>query len=134
MSGSQNWRDEVNAVVYFGNRKKQADIESRRPVIRRASDLAGPGIGSNATRITDFNDQLARYNGFFSAVAGAANEPPTTAALPIGFVGFVSSDETLGGVQLFTDLATGDQYQRRFLRSEFDPTAITWFDWVKTGP
>jgi hypothetical protein len=130
MTGSQNWRQETDAVTFFGNQKKRAEIESRRPVIHKASDLAGPGIRPTATRITDFNDLLARYNGFFSALPDAANAPPSTAAAPFGFVGTVASDDTLGGVQLFTDLATGDLYQRRFLRSEFDPTAITWFDWV----
>lgn len=134
MGNAQNWREETDALTYFGNRQKQGDIDARRPVIRRASDLAGPGINSTATRITDFNDALALYNGFFSAAPGAANEPTTTAPLPIGFVGFVSSDSTLGGVQSFTDLATGDLYQRRFVRSEFDPTSITWFGWVKIGP
>lgn len=127
---AQNWRIETNAADYFGHRKKAAEVEGRRPVIRKASDLVGPGVGAEATRITDFNDVLARFNGFFSALPGAANEPTTAAPVPVGFVGFVSSDPELGGVQLFTDLANGDRFQRVFLRSPYDPDAITWQPWV----
>lgn len=127
---TQNWRIETDAYDYFSHRKKAADLADRRPVIRKAADLVGPGIDANAVRITDFNDQLARYNGYFSAKPDAINGPTSAATIEVGWVGLVSSDAALGGVQVFTDLATGARYQRVFRRSEFDPTYVLWGDWT----
>lgn len=125
MSGQQNWRTEVDALDYFQHQKKQAAVENRRPVIRKPSDLVGPGIGANATKITDFNDTLATFDGYFGAAAGAANAP--TAGQ--GYVGFVTSDSDLGGMQLFYGMSDGGTYKRLFQRSGADPTAVSWGTW-----
>ena len=121
----QNWRTEVTAEDYFLHAKKDAQIESRRPVIRTASDLVGPGIGATAVRITDFNDLLATFNGYYSVAAGALGAPTDDE----GFIGSVVSDAELGGAQTFTGLITGTEYRRTFTRSPTDPEALGWSDW-----
>lgn len=127
----ENWRTETRAEDYFLHRQKKLDLADRRPVIRTASDLVGPGIGAFATRLDDFNNLLATFNGFYSAAADATNAPdaalPTTAE---PFVGFVVSDAELGGLQVFTGLDTGTEYRRTFLRSPIDPESINWGLWA----
>lgn len=120
-----NWRQETDAGDYFGNQKKIADLNNRRPVIRRAADLVGPGINSNAIRITDFNNVLATFNGFFSADAGAANAPNGTDI----WVGFVSSDAELGGVQTFSSVSGGGTKTRIFQRAPNDPNTVSFGSW-----
>lgn len=120
----QNWRTEVKAEDYFAHAKKAAQITERRPV-PRTSDLVGPGIGATAVRITDYNDLLATFNGFFSSAPGAAGAPNATEA----FVGNVFSDAELGGVQTFTGLTSGTEYRRSFTRSPIDPETIGWGEW-----
>ena len=127
MGDVQNWRTETDASDYFGQQKKQLQVADRRPVIRRASDLVGPGIGSYATRVEDFNALLVTFNGFYSALVGALNAPNETE----NFVGLVASDAELGGVQMFTGLTSGARYQRTFNRSPADPELIGWTAWVE---
>lgn len=126
MSDSHNWRTEVNAVDYFGHQKKQLNVADRRPVIRRASDLVGPGVAATAVRITDYNDLLATYNGFFSSAPDALNAPGADDP----YVGTVVSDAELGGVQMFTNLTTGVVYRRVFNRNPSDAATIYWGAWA----
>ena len=127
--GDQNWRTSTNSADYFGQQKKQLNVADRRPVIRRASDLVGPGIAATAVQITDFNDLLATYNGFFSSEAGALNAPSGFQA----FVGTVVSDAEIGGRQTFTGVDTEEVYQRVFRRNPGDSATIYWGDWVIAG-
>jgi hypothetical protein len=122
---SQNWRTEVDAVDYFGHQKKRVELEQRRPVVRRAADLVGPGIGGAAIRVTDFNSVLATFNGYYSAEPGALNAPTTDEA----FVGSTVSDQWLGGSQTVTGLTTGYEYSRTFSRNISDPTVLSWSAW-----
>lgn len=126
----QNWRTEITGQDYFGHQKKQAAVENRRPVIRKASDLVGPGIASSAVRITDFNNILATFNGYFSADAEATNAPNTTDQ----FIGFVSSDAELGGVQQFTSLTDGKVWVRVFNRNPADSSALYFGTWKSLTP
>lgn len=121
----QNWRTETDAVDYFGNQKKTLAVADRRPVIRKAGDIVGPGIAGEATRITDFNDILATFNGYYAADVGAASAPNNTDT----FLGHVEMDPTFGGKQTFTSLQTGEDYTRVFTRSPADPDAISWGGW-----
>lgn len=198
---SQNWREEINAADYFGHQKKKQEIENRRPVIRRASDLVGPGIGASAVRITDFNDILATYNGYYSARAGAYSAPNTLSTVLVSglaggydavalateplrarvsagqtivvtagsqsqtfvasvdaligdtsitispsfvpvtilpgatatssgtFVGFSVMDDEVGGTQTFTDMGSGIEYKRLFLRNPSAPDSVSFGLW-----
>lgn len=132
MPDQQNWRTEVTAEDYFLHQKKQMQVADRRPVIRRASDIVGPGISANATRLLDFNNVLATYNGFYSAAPGAINSPDFDSDPDDwqAFVGTVSSDAELGGVQTFTGLDTAVVYQRVFKRSPSDASFLYWGIWV----
>lgn len=126
MSEAQNWRTETNSIDYFGHQKKRVALNERKPVIRKASDLVGPGIGAQAVRLTNYSDLLATYNGFYASEAGATDAPTPDEA----YVGFVSGDAELGGVQMFTNLETEVRYQRVFRRNPSDPATIYWGDWA----
>lgn len=121
---TENWRTGTNAEDYFSHQQKRLALEQRRPVIRKASDLVGPGIDASAVRITDFNDALATFNGFFSAEGSALNAPANE-----DMTGWTSVDSELGGVQYFTGLVSGNRYIRTFRRAPFDPETITWAAW-----
>lgn len=123
---SENWRVEIDAEDYLGHQKKKLAIADRRPVIRRADQLVGPGIASTAVRLTDFNDLLAQYNGFFSAEDGADNAPPVAQ----NYVGTVISDAVLGGVQEFYGMSNGTLYRRIFTRNPGDADSISWGAWA----
>lgn len=131
---SQDWRITTGPEDYFRNEQKKLAMDQRRPVIRRAADLVGPGIGASAVRITDFNDVLATFNGYFSAfggAGGAANSPiPTGAAVPL--VGYTFMDSEFGGVQTFTNLEASVEYRRSFTRAPSAPDTLTWSTWTKT--
>jgi hypothetical protein len=126
---SDSSRIEINGGDYFGHQKKKLQIADRRPVIRKAADLVGPGINANTVQITSYNDLLATYNGFFSSEAGASFAPNETDQ----FAGFTISDAALGGTQTFTSLATGVSYRRTFTRSPLDAGSIFWGDWTDPG-
>lgn len=133
--GQQNWRTEVDAGDYFGHQKKQLEVADRRPVIRKASDLVGPGIAPTAVRVTDFNNLLATYNGFFSSSRSANGPVPEVGGADDGFdinpyVGTVSSDAELGGVQTFTNLDTEVTYRRVFRRNPADAATLYWGVWT----
>jgi hypothetical protein len=122
---SEDWRVETNGLDYLRGQQKRVAIEQRRPVIRKASDLVGPGINLAATRITDYNDILATFNGYYSSEPGALYAPNSTDS----FVGFVAMDALLGGVQEFTSLDTGVEYRRVFARSPGDEESISFGAW-----
>lgn len=124
MSNEENWRTTTDAGDYFGKQNKKLAVADRRPVIRKPSDLVGPGIGAAAIRIDDFNNVLATYNGYYASVDGALNAPAAGS-----FVGITVMDSELGGVQQFDSLSSGLNYRRRFLRNPSDPESISWGAW-----
>lgn len=152
----KNWRNEINSADFFLHQKKTLQISDRRPVIRQPSDLVGPGIDSAATPITDWNDQLATYNGYYSS--GNSTNDPTKgggalhAPVPDGahgnkdfnpYVGFIVQDSVLGGQQVLYPIGTlqagtkpvitaMSYWTRTFLRNPSDPdtiSSIQWGDW-----
>lgn len=126
---SQNWRNEVNAADHFLHQKKRVELEARRPVIKRASDLVGPGIGASAVRITNFNDLLATYNGYYGSAPGAANAPEATDS----YVGITVMDDILGGTQVFTGMVSGNEFKRIFRRNPSDPSSVSFTAWEEVG-
>lgn len=129
---SERGRPEINAEDHFRGQQRKAALADRRPVIRRPADLVGPGIGANTVRLLDFSDTLATYNGFFSAV-NAFNGPepdPITGVDPSAYVGWVSSDAELGGVQMFTNIGNGERWQRTFRRNPLDASTLYWAAWT----
>jgi len=130
---TEDWRIQTSGEDYLRNQQKRVALEQRRPVIRQASDLVGPGIGAEATRITDYNDILATFNGYYASEAGVALYAPNTTD---AFIGSVIMDATLGGVQTFTSLSTGVEYTRTFIRNPSDEASISFGLWhsVETIP
>jgi microcystin-dependent protein len=122
----QDWRITTDSDDYFQGQKKQGQNNNRRPQITKAADLVGPGIGLYCTRITDFDNLLATFNGYFSADVAAANAPNDTSQ----FVGQVVSDEVIGGTQIFTDMVDGVEYRRLFRRAPEAPDYLTWTEWI----
>lgn len=122
---SESWRVPIDAGDYFGHRQKKLDLADRRPVPRKAADIVGPGIDSGAVRVTNWNDLLALFNGYYSSLRGALNAPTTTE----DFIGYTSMDEVLGGVQTLTSLTNDSRYSRTFYRNPADPESITFGAW-----
>lgn len=129
MSGEQGWRTPVDAYDYLSHKQKQNDLADRRPVIRKAADLVGPGIGSQAVALADFNDLLATYNGYYAGVTAAANAPTNSE----GYVGFTVMDANQGGVQTFTGMTSGRTYRRLFRRNPSDLDSIFFDAWKEVG-
>lgn len=123
----KDWRIGIDAEDYLLSQKKQNQMTDRRPVIRKSADLAGmgPAINAGATRLADFNDPLATYNGFFSADVDASNAPNDDEQ----FIGFVTQDAEFGGKQTFTGLTSASQYTRIFLRDVLDASHTVFGDW-----
>lgn len=128
----QGWRTETDALDYFGNQRKQLQVADRRPVIRQASDLVGPAINASAVRITDFNSELATFNGYFSALTTAVNRPEIQSGVTLSFIGTTSMDSELGGVQKFVRLPDGMEFLRTFRRNPSNPNTIYWSAWQKS--
>ncbi len=129
----QNWRPEIDAEDYFSHQKKKLNVADRRPVIRKASDLVGPGIDGQAVRIDNFNDPLAQFNGYFSAVVASGMDVAMNAPAEGSFIGTVISDAELGGKQMFTSLGDGKEYVRTFIRNPTDTDFVFWGPWGLAG-
>lgn len=127
---AEGWRREIDAHDYLLHRQKRQDIESRRPNIRRASDLVGPGINALAVHVDNWNDALATFNGYFSGDDGAAHEPRGGE----GVVGFTCSDGYYGGFQTVTGMDTGIVSTRTFQRNPADAETILFDPWHSTPP
>lgn len=124
-----NWRIPTDAGDYFSNQKKTLQNESRRPVVRRASDLVGPAINKFTARVADYNSALVAVNGFVSSLPGALNAPPETLGSGT-FVGTISTDAERGGTQDLTELGTGIKWSRQFSRNPTDPDLLIFTSWV----
>lgn len=60
---------------WMRSQEKRTMHEERRPRVATAQDLLGPGFGPRATRISDWNVEEARFNGFFWSTGDALNTP-----------------------------------------------------------
>ena len=58
LADAQNWRTGVTAEDYFRGERKQNALADRRPVIRQASDLVGPGIAATATDLANESKRI----------------------------------------------------------------------------
>lgn len=120
-----NWRIDTDATGYFSHQKRRLDIADRRPVIRRASDLVGPGIGKDAVRLGDMDEPMARFNGYYSIDSTGGSLPAPGQA----YVGWVVSDPDLGGAQTLVGLSDNTMWRRTFTRGLVDRESIGWSPW-----
>lgn len=75
MGGQNGWRQIVTGEDWMRNMEKRVLHEERRPQIRTAADLLGPGVAPWSVLITDWNQAETVFNGFFHSEPGAANTP-----------------------------------------------------------
>jgi hypothetical protein len=92
MGGANSWRTPQDAADWMREVEKRILHEERRPNIRTASDLMGPGVGPYSVWINDWNADETNFNGFFHSDPGALNTPDntkcwmgTTQATPEGY-------------------------------------------------
>lgn len=72
---ADNWPTVETAEAFIRNTNRRLDRSERRASPVSASALMGPGMGAQAIRLVDWNDEIATFNGFFWTEAGALNTP-----------------------------------------------------------
>lgn len=132
-NAEKNWRPQTTGADYFQQAEKRLQFEERRPRINRPADLVGPGIDAYARALDDLDDALATFNGYYSALGTAANNP---AGVPL--IGMVTNDVDLGGMQVFWPVGfsygTGTRYERVFYRGGDDSSVTIFGSWVTIAP
>lgn len=114
MSTPRGTRISTSMGDWVTDQNKRTAHEARRPQIRRASDLLGPGFGPHAILLTDWNSEEATFNGFFYSDPGALHAPDGTNI----FLGLVIGSPTGHGIQqAFSHPALGGPPMTRWVRS-----------------
>lgn len=75
MGGTNAWRTGITGEDWMRGMEKRVLHEERRPQIRTASDILGPGIAPYCIRIEDWNAPETLFNGFWYSEPGAFNAP-----------------------------------------------------------
>lgn len=114
MSTPRNDRHPDNMSDWMNQRVKREMHEARRPQIRRASDLLGPGFGPFAVEVRDWNADETAFNGFFYSDAGSLNSPDED-LIWLGLV--IASGQGHGVQQLFSHSMPLVGAPLRFIRS-----------------
>ena len=71
MGGQNGWRTNITFKDWMRDIEKRILNEERRPIIRAASDLMGPGAGPYAIETLDWNADETTFNGWFYSRPGA---------------------------------------------------------------
>lgn len=101
MSGMSGHRTLITTEDWMRDMEKRTLHDYRRPQIRTASDLMGPGLGPRAIELRDWNDEATTFNGFFYSTPGAQNTPDTTRY----WMGYVVANEFGAGYMLVYEYA-----------------------------
>lgn len=75
--------------------EKRLMHEERRPIVRRASDLLGPGFAPYAVQTLNWNSDETQFNGLFFSEVGAENSPDNS----MFWIGSVTATRDGRGVQ-----------------------------------
>lgn len=135
MSGSQNWLIPTTAEEFFSHQNRRIGQEERRPSVRKASDILGPGIAPFATPVDDMDGDTAAFNGFWILEPGAGNTPDITK----WWVGQTIADQFNGGTQMLStfrpDDAVGGQHllMMRSFSIAPDSPARFYSAWQRVG-
>lgn len=78
MGGSNTWRTPLTGEDWMREVEKRILHEERRPMVRTASDLLGPGIAPFSILINDWNDSQTSFNGYFHSEPNALNTPDSS--------------------------------------------------------
>lgn len=96
MGSQQGGRPVVNFNDWMRDIERRVLREERRPVIRNATDIVGPGIGPYTKRVTDWDTDAPAVNGFFYSVANQIiNSPDDT----LDWMGLVEANPNGQGLQ-----------------------------------
>lgn len=119
MGGANTHRINIDGSDWMRDMEKRVMSEERRPQIRGASDLLGPGFGPHAIQTMDWNSAETGFNGIFYSVAGQTVNSPDNSTYWIGHV--LAQQDGYGVQHLYEHRVAGDpallpirQYVRRF--------------------
>lgn len=100
---NENRRPIVTGSDWMRNVERRLLSQERRPVHASAAALLGPGIASQAVLISDWNNEVIGYNGFFYSQPGAINSPDST----MHWIGSSVVDADGAGIQQVVSYVTG---------------------------
>lgn len=132
MGGANSWRVQITGEDYLRQQEKRLLHEERRPIIRQASDLLGPGAGPYAIMLQDWNAPEANFVGvFWSEANNVVNSPDDT----LYWMGrTMGTSEGFGIQQVWEhrDDADPDGHIRSFIRRFYAPGgAAQYSSWVE---
>ena len=117
MGGQNGWRTNITFQDWMRDIEKRVLNEERRPTIRAASDLMGPGAGPYAVETLDWNADETTFNGWFFSQPGAMNSPDAD----LSWIGTTEGIADGNGYELVRQYdpvtgvdVTGDSYVRFF--------------------
>ena len=117
MGGSNGWPANITFKDWMRDIEKRVLNEERRPIIRAAADLMGPGAGPYAIETTDWNADETTFNGWFYSRPGALNSPDSA----LYWIGTTEGIADGNGYELVRQYdpatgedVTGDSYVRFF--------------------
>jgi|GEM_PF-2907517 len=114
MGGQNNWAIDINASDWMRSMEKRILHEERRPSVRTASDIMGPGLGPYCVQIVDWNDPATAFNGMYYTLPPNGLNTPGSSQMWMGET-FGNQDGT--GYQDVYDPTGGSppqHYQRTF--------------------
>ena len=116
MATPRNDRNPETMSDWMNQRLKREMHEARRPQVRRASDLLGPGFGPFAIQTRDWNADEVAFNGFFfSDDDGTVLHSPDPAMIWLGLV--IAANRGHGVQQLFGHTMPIGDPPMRFIRT-----------------
>jgi hypothetical protein len=115
---ANNYPAITDAVEAFRQNEKRLAHQERRPMVKQASDILGPGIGPFAVEIENWNVPDATFNGFFWTSPGGTGAPDTTHY----WIGQTTASEDGFGLQrVFTFHDSAFFPPRQAFRQFYDP-------------
>lgn len=137
MGGQNSWRVPQDFADLQRNSEKRQLNQERRPQVRTAADLLGPGLAPFAVEISDWNGDETAFNGFFWSQPGAINSPDV--ANSKWYMGQSEATEDGFGLQWateFRNIAGNAWPPRSFIRRFFDPGSAgtrSFSAWAEQG-
>jgi len=137
MGGQNSWRQAQTFTDLQRNTEKRVLSQERRPQIRTAADLLGPGIAAYAVEILDWNGDETAFNGFFFSGPGAINSPdPLNSKWYMGQTEATPDGFGLQWATEFRDIVGNVWPPRQFIRRFFDPGSAgtrSFSAWAENG-
>jgi len=129
VAGSNNWPIVTDADGYLRGQEKRLLRQERRPMVKQASDILGPGIAPYAVQISHWNTDEATFNGVFWTEPGDTGAPDLTH----WWIGQTeASSDGFGIQQVLSFRESGTWPPLTYRRQFYDPGNgnITYSQWV----